>query len=135
MASVDAIEIIKQSFHIFFKKPLPLVIFTLPVLASIIMFIISSPLLIYSIYPIYLPSVLLALVMITFALWLSMVGTGSIILTVEKIVRRKKVKVPEILKQSLRKSLRLSIAYSLEQLFLVLGLLLSQEHLLLLDYP
>ncbi len=120
---INALGILQKSFRIFFKKPFLLWIFVSPVLLSLVMFLISFPLLAASMYPVYLPTILLSLVMIVFALWLSMVGTGGLILSVEKIVKNQNVKFWKVLDESFRNSVRLSIAYSLEQFFLIIGLI------------
>ena len=120
---INVLEILRKSFRIFLKKPFLLWIFVLPVLLSLVMLLISFPLLAFSMYPAYLPTILLSLVMIVFALWLAMVGTGGVILAVEKIIKNQNVKFWKVLDESVRSSVRLSITYSLEQFFLVLGLL------------
>jgi len=121
--NIDVLKILQKSFRIFFKKPFLLWIFVLPVLLSLVMFLISFPLLAFSVYPVYLPTILLSLVMIVFALWLVMVGTGGVVLSVEKIIKNQNVKFWEVLDESVRNSVRLSIAYSLEQFFLISGLI------------
>ena len=120
---ISVIEILQKSFQIFLKKPFLLWIFALPILLSLVMFLISFPLLAFSMYPVYLPTILLSLVMIVFALWLAMVGTGGMILCVEKIIKNQNVKFWKVLDESVRNSVRLSIAYSLEQFFLIIGLI------------
>lgn len=122
--NVDVLKIIKMSFQTFLKKPFLLGFFTLPLVLSIIMFLISLPLLVYSMYPLYPLTILLSLTMLIFSLWLATIGTAGIVLSVEKIVRNQKVEFLKILNQSVRNSIRLSIAYSLEQMFLIVGLLL-----------
>ena len=120
---INVHQIFQKSFQVFFKKPLLLVIFILPILLSLVMFLISFPLLAFSMYPVYLPAILLSLVMIVFALWLAMVGTGGVILSVEKIIKNQTVKFSKVLDESIRNSVRLSISYSLEQIFLMIGLI------------
>lgn len=120
---INILEILQKSFRVFLKRPFLLWIFVLPVLLSIVMFLISLPLLAFSMYPVYLPTILLSLVMIVFALWLAMVGTGGVILSAGKIVKNQNVKFWKVLDESVRNSVRLSIAYSLEQFFLIIGLI------------
>ncbi|MBU5537061.1 MAG: hypothetical protein QW818_00295 [Candidatus Aenigmatarchaeota archaeon] len=122
MSRIDALEIIKQSFWISFRHP---IIFTLvlPLVVSMITVLISIFVLFFSLYPTNLFLIFTSLVLLLFSFWLGMLSAGSIILFVEKIYKHRKVRFWDVLNKSFENSLRLIIAYSLEQLFLMLGFL------------
>ncbi len=121
---ISVTDTIKKSFQVFFKKPLLLMSFYLPIVLAIISFLFALGILISDalIYNKYL--IVLVVYLMIFSFWLVTIGIGGMILSAERIIRRKNVKFLEIFNQSIRNSLRLSVAYLLEQIFLVLGLLL-----------
>lgn len=117
-------QILQKSFQIAFKEWKVIYALFLPVILSLVLFSISIPLLIFSIYPIYLPTILLTLALIIVSLWFLAIGIGGIVLAVETINKKQKVQFWETINQSTRNSWRLLSAYLLEESFISLGLLL-----------
>lgn len=114
-------KILGKSFEISLQNP-ELFSFLVPIIAGVILFIVGALLLVYSITPLHIQSVLIASIMIILSLLLIMSGVGATILYAGKLIERRKVGVWQIMRHGMRESPRLSLAYFLEQLFIILGL-------------
>ncbi|MBI2084736.1 MAG: hypothetical protein HYT70_03960 [Candidatus Aenigmarchaeota archaeon] len=112
-----------KSFEISMNNP-ELFWFLVLLMSGLILFLVGVLLLFFSVASLHVLSLFIGAVIMLASLVLLMGGIGGTILYAERLVKRKKASVWTIMKKGITESPRLSLAYVLEQGFIMLGLLL-----------